>query len=109
MAGVWNRRFAAPARNQRRSHVDVAASKLGDSDDYLQLAYEILASTSTPSTVASPTFHCTVHEEPLCMRICIVSVVVACFFTALAFSQTADELVNKNIQAKGGIDKIKAI
>ncbi len=26
-----------------------------------------------------------------------------------AFSQTADELVNKNIAAKGGIDKIKAI
>lgn len=26
-----------------------------------------------------------------------------------AYSQTADELVNKNIQAKGGIDKIRAI
>ena len=43
------------------------------------------------------------------MRICIVSVVVVCFFTTLVFSQTADELVNKNIQAKGGIEKIKAI
>lgn len=43
------------------------------------------------------------------MRIRIVSVVVVCFFTTLVFSQTADELVNKNIQAKGGIDKIKAI
>lgn len=31
--------------------------------------------------------------------------VFACFF---AWSQTAEELVSKNIQAKGGIDKIKA-
>ena len=28
---------------------------------------------------------------------------------AYAFSQTADELVNKNIEAKGGLDKIKAV
>lgn len=32
-----------------------------------------------------------------------------CGFSALAMSQTADELVQKNIQAKGGLDKIKAI
>ncbi len=43
------------------------------------------------------------------MRICIVSVVMVSLFTAVAVSQTADELVNKNIQAKGGMDKIKAI
>jgi hypothetical protein len=30
-------------------------------------------------------------------------------FGVLAFSQTADELVNKNITARGGLDKIKAI
>lgn len=30
-------------------------------------------------------------------------------FSLLALSQTADELVNKNLEAKGGIDKIKAI
>jgi hypothetical protein len=31
------------------------------------------------------------------------------FFSLFAVSQTADELVNKNIEAKGGIDKIKAV
>ena len=30
-------------------------------------------------------------------------------FSALASAQTAEELVAKNIQAKGGMDKIKAI
>lgn len=38
-------------------------------------------------------------------------IVLAAFscLSILASSQTAEELVNKNIQAKGGIDKIKAI
>jgi hypothetical protein len=38
--------------------------------------------------------------------------VVCAFFlltTTLAFSQTADELVQKNIEAKGGLEKMKAI
>ena len=30
-------------------------------------------------------------------------------FSVAAFAQTADELIAKNIQAHGGIDKIKAI
>lgn len=39
-----------------------------------------------------------------------VALFVLVFFTGLScFSQTADELVAKNIQAKGGMDKIKAI
>ena len=38
----------------------------------------------------------------------IVLAAVSCL-SAFSLSQTADELVNKNIQAKGGIDKIKAI
>jgi hypothetical protein len=38
----------------------------------------------------------------------IVLVAVSCL-SVFARTQTAEELVNKNIQAKGGIDKIKAI
>jgi hypothetical protein len=38
----------------------------------------------------------------------IVLVSVSCF-SVLAHTQTAEELVNKNLQAKGGTDKIKAI
>jgi hypothetical protein len=38
----------------------------------------------------------------------IVLVAVSCL-NVLAHTQTAEELVNKNLQAKGGIDKIKAI
>jgi hypothetical protein len=38
----------------------------------------------------------------------IVLAAVSCL-SVFALSQTADELVNKNIQAKGGIDKMKAI
>jgi len=38
----------------------------------------------------------------------IVLVAVSCL-SAFALTQTAEELVNKNIQAKGGMEKIKAI
>jgi hypothetical protein len=38
----------------------------------------------------------------------IVLAAVSCL-SIFAYSQSAEELVNKNIQAKGGIDKIKAI
>lgn len=34
---------------------------------------------------------------------------LVCFIALNGFAQTADELVAKNLQAKGGIDKIKAI
>lgn len=43
------------------------------------------------------------------MRICTVWAVFVCLLSTLVYSQTAEELVNKNIQAKGGLDKIKAI
>jgi hypothetical protein len=38
----------------------------------------------------------------------IVLAAISCL-SVLAYGQTAEELVNKNIQAKGGIEKIKAI
>src|SRR4249919_3029883 len=34
---------------------------------------------------------------------------VVCFMSLSAVAQTAEELVAKNLQAKGGVDKIKAI
>ncbi len=40
-------------------------------------------------------------------RLAIFSILLC--LSAFAFSQTADELVQKNIAAKGGLDKIKAI
>ncbi|HTS58503.1 MAG TPA: hypothetical protein VMH03_13225 [Terriglobales bacterium] len=40
-------------------------------------------------------------------RLLLLPVVLS--FGLLAWSQTADELINKNIEAKGGMDKIKAI
>ncbi|MCI0416997.1 hypothetical protein L0222_29870 [bacterium] len=36
-------------------------------------------------------------------------VIFTVFLCSAAFSQTADELINKNIQAHGGFDKLKAI
>ncbi len=36
-------------------------------------------------------------------------VLLAAALTSLASAQTAEELVNRNLQAKGGVDKIKAI
>src|SRR6202162_4556709 len=41
-------------------------------------------------------------------HVVIVLVAVSCL-SVLAYAQSAEELVNKNIQAKGGIEKIKAI
>jgi hypothetical protein len=39
----------------------------------------------------------------------VILLVAVCCLSAFSFSQTADELIAKNIQAKGGIEKIKAI
>lgn len=43
------------------------------------------------------------------MRHTMIVLAAACCLNLLAHAQTADELVNKNIQAKGGIEKIHAI
>ena len=43
------------------------------------------------------------------MRHSVIVLVAAAWLSVCTGAQTADELVNKNIQAKGGIDKIKAI
>ena len=43
------------------------------------------------------------------MRHAVILLVAVSCFSVLARTQTAEELVNKNIQAKGGTEKIKAI
>ena len=43
------------------------------------------------------------------MRQGIIATCVVLLFAVSAFSQTAEELVQKNIEAKGGLEKIKAI
>ena len=43
------------------------------------------------------------------MRHAVMVVVAVCCCATFSFPQTADELIAKNIQAKGGIEKMKAI
>src|SRR5580698_6458943 len=43
------------------------------------------------------------------MRHAVIMLAAVSCLSVLAYGQTAEELVNKNIQAKGGIEKIKAI
>ena len=47
-------------------------------------------------------------EKPVTAIRSILAVVI-CFISLSAVAQTAEELVAKNLQAKGGVDKIKAI
>ncbi len=43
------------------------------------------------------------------MRHTLTVLIAVCFCCVCAYSQTADELIAKNIQARGGMEKIKAI
>jgi hypothetical protein len=43
------------------------------------------------------------------MRHALIVLIAVCCFGALSYSQTADELIAKNIQARGGMEKMKAI
>jgi hypothetical protein len=43
------------------------------------------------------------------MRLAVALLLIAVCFTPFSHAQTADELIAKNIQAKGGMEKIKAI
>jgi hypothetical protein len=43
------------------------------------------------------------------MRHAVIVLIAVCCFVAFSFSQTVDELIAKNIEAKGGIEKMKAI
>ena len=43
------------------------------------------------------------------MRAAVILLIAACCCSVSSFSQTADELIAKNIQARGGLEKIKAI
>jgi len=39
------------------------------------------------------------------MRHTLIVLIAVCCFAAFSFSQTADELIAKNIQARGGMEK----
>jgi hypothetical protein len=43
------------------------------------------------------------------MRHAVLVLIAVCCFATISFSQTADELIAKNIQARGGMEKIKGI
>ena len=43
------------------------------------------------------------------MRYALTVLLAVCCFGAFSHSQTADELIAKNIQARGGMEKMKAI
>jgi hypothetical protein len=43
------------------------------------------------------------------MRHAVIVLIAVCCFGAFSFSQTVDELIAKNVEAKGGIEKMKAI
>jgi len=43
------------------------------------------------------------------MRHAVLVLIAVCCLAAISFSQTADELIAKNIQARGGMEKIKGI
>lgn len=43
------------------------------------------------------------------MRHAVIVLIAVCCFNAFSFAQTVDELIAKNVEAKGGMEKMKAI
>src|SRR6202035_78358 len=57
-----------------------------------------------------PISRCSVPQSGVrCMRHAMIVLVAVCCLSVFTQCQTAEELVDKNIQAKGGLEKIKAI
>src|SRR4051812_2670834 len=71
----------------------------------------------TNATAASLKVHCqhpqeprtTEFKEPIVRAIRGIVASLVCLISASVFAQTAEELVARNLQAKGGIEKMKAI
>ena len=65
------------------------------------------ASTSRMNLAPRTVFRQAAHEPP--MKIRILSIALLLFLPLAAAAQTADEIVKKALEARGGVDKLKAV